>query len=88
MAKFINADSEGASDSSPQESPRCQQEACDLQSCLRKNTYSPERCNDDVRKLYQCCQRMYEETDGKGTSTACPSANVIKHWLKKHSKTL
>lgn len=26
MAKFINADSEGASDSSPQESPRCQQE--------------------------------------------------------------
>lgn len=60
--------------------------ACDLQSCLRKNTYSPERCDDDVRKLYQCCQRMYEETDGKGRSTACPSANVIKRWLKNHPK--
>ncbi|KAF8344703.1 hypothetical protein F5887DRAFT_885910 [Amanita rubescens] len=68
---------QGESDKSP---------ACDLQSCLNKNTYSPERCDDDVRQLYQCCLRMYEETDAKGKSTACPSSNVIKHWIKNHPK--
>ncbi|PFH51103.1 hypothetical protein AMATHDRAFT_143416 [Amanita thiersii Skay4041] len=58
--------------------------ACALQDCLGKNTYSPERCDGYLRNLYLCCQGMYNETDGKGRSTACPMPHVISRWLKDH----
>ncbi|KAM6504047.1 DUF1903 domain containing protein [Amanita muscaria] len=64
--------------------PECQAEACELQACLGKNTYKPELCDAYVRKLYLCCQKMYEETEEKGKSTACPIPNVIERWLKNH----
>ncbi|KAH9935128.1 uncharacterized protein BXZ73DRAFT_45563 [Epithele typhae] len=57
--------------------------ACALQSCLNKNTYAPDRCDDHVRKLYRCCMHMYRETNGKGESTACPMESVVKRWLKR-----
>ena len=60
--------------------------ACALQSCLGKNTYRPEKCDDYVRKLYKCCWEMYERTDGKGESTACPLQNVTRRWLKQHGE--
>ncbi|KAF5374654.1 hypothetical protein D9615_009006 [Tricholomella constricta] len=66
----------------------CQDEACDLQACLTKNTYTPEKCDSHLRKLYECCQRMYDSEGGNGTaskSTACPMPSVVKRWLKDHS---
>ncbi|KAI0363997.1 hypothetical protein BV20DRAFT_1039624 [Pilatotrama ljubarskyi] len=66
----------------------CQSIACALQSCLNKNTYSPEKCDDHVRKLYKCCWNMYKETDGKGESTACPMQNVVRRWLKNHGENV
>ncbi|KLO15149.1 DUF1903-domain-containing protein [Schizopora paradoxa] len=66
----------------------CQDEACALQTCLNRNTYSPEKCDKLVRKLYECCSRMYEETNGKGESTACPQSRVVTRWLKNHSPTV
>ncbi|TBU46650.1 hypothetical protein BD309DRAFT_888056 [Dichomitus squalens] len=68
--------------------PLCQQEACSLQACLKKNTYSPEKCDDYVRKLYRCCWAMYQQTDGKGESTACPLPNVTRRWLENHGESL
>ncbi|EED85289.1 predicted protein, partial [Postia placenta Mad-698-R] len=52
--------------------------ACTLQSCLNKNTYSPEKCDQHLRTLYKCCQSMYKQTEGKGDSSACPMPNVVK----------
>ncbi|TFK97330.1 hypothetical protein BDV98DRAFT_574657 [Pterulicium gracile] len=64
--------------------PGCQAEACALQTCLNKNTYSPDKCNERVKQLYLCCQRFYKETDDKGESTACPMPRVVERWLKDH----
>ncbi|KAI0035991.1 hypothetical protein K488DRAFT_42169, partial [Vararia minispora EC-137] len=58
--------------------------ACSLQDCLSVHTYSPEECQDRMRKLYECCEKMYEETDGNGESTACPMPSVVKRWLEAH----
>ncbi|EPT02479.1 hypothetical protein FOMPIDRAFT_1029304 [Fomitopsis schrenkii] len=59
---------------------------CELQACLNKNTYKPEKCNEQLSKLYQCCQTLYEQTGGKGESTACPMPNVVRRWLKNHGE--
>ena len=60
--------------------------ACSLQACLNKNTYAPEKCDRQLRNLYECCQKMYDSTDGKGESTACPMPNVVKRWFKAHPR--
>ncbi|KAI0330402.1 DUF1903-domain-containing protein [Cubamyces sp. BRFM 1775] len=73
-------------DSSESTDPTCQAQACALQSCLKKNTYTPEKCDDHLRKLYKCCWSMYKETDGRGESTACPMPNVVRRWLKGHGE--
>ncbi|KAH8827697.1 DUF1903-domain-containing protein, partial [Flagelloscypha sp. PMI_526] len=65
-------------------SQSCQAQACDLQSCLNKNAYTPENCEAAMRKLYTCCQSMYEKNGPDAESTACPMNNVVKRWLKAH----
>ncbi|KAF9487971.1 DUF1903-domain-containing protein [Pleurotus eryngii] len=62
----------------------CQTEACDLQSCLGKNTYTPEKCDHHLKRLYLCCQKIYREGGDKAQSTACPQSNVVTRWLKDH----
>ncbi|KAI0067590.1 DUF1903-domain-containing protein, partial [Artomyces pyxidatus] len=68
--------------------PPCQAEACSLQTCISGNTYAPERCEQRMRELYRCCQTMYENTDGKGESTACPMPKVVRRWLSAHPDSL
>ncbi|KAG7452265.1 uncharacterized protein BT62DRAFT_292962 [Guyanagaster necrorhizus] len=58
--------------------------ACKLQACLSKHTYKPENCQCHLRELYKCCQKLYEETEDKGESTACPIPRVVKKWIKDH----
>ncbi|PCH35678.1 hypothetical protein WOLCODRAFT_80608, partial [Wolfiporia cocos MD-104 SS10] len=62
--------------------------ACALQACLNKNTYSPDKCDEHVRKLYKCCQSMYEKSGGQGESTACPMPSVVHRWLKNHEENV
>ncbi|KAJ7167901.1 hypothetical protein C8R46DRAFT_898828, partial [Mycena filopes] len=57
--------------------------ACALQTCLNKNTYQPVKCDEQLRALYMCCQKMYAE-DGKARSTACPMESVVKRWIRDH----
>ncbi|TDL22906.1 DUF1903-domain-containing protein [Rickenella mellea] len=71
----------------PKDNPPCQPEACSLQTCLNKNTYSPDKCDQQLRQLYKCCRGMYEATNGKGESSACPSLSVVYRWLKNHGDT-
>ncbi|KAJ8586440.1 hypothetical protein M405DRAFT_743598, partial [Rhizopogon salebrosus TDB-379] len=59
--------------------------ACALQTCLSANTYSPERCDAHLKRLYQCCFKLYEERDrDTDESTACPMPSVVERWLKNH----
>lgn len=58
--------------------------ACNLQTCLNKNTYSPEKCSKQMRELYTCCAKMYDTTNDQGESTACPMPSVTRRWLKSH----
>ncbi|KAH9975582.1 DUF1903-domain-containing protein [Lactifluus volemus] len=64
--------------------PPCQAEACALQGCLTRNTYSPEKCTENMRNLYRCCQLLYDATGDHGESTACPMPSVVRRWLKVH----
>ncbi|KAE9407109.1 hypothetical protein BT96DRAFT_1014499 [Gymnopus androsaceus JB14] len=68
-----------------QEAPSCQSKACDLQDCLGKNTYNPERCDTVLRQLYECCQQMYQNNP-KSESSACPVPPVVDRWFKDHPK--
>ncbi|KAJ7742284.1 hypothetical protein B0H16DRAFT_1563718 [Mycena metata] len=61
----------------------CQTEACALQTCLNKNTYKQEKCDERLRALYMCCQKMYAENPN-GSSTACPIESVVRRWIKDH----
>ncbi|EIM80743.1 DUF1903-domain-containing protein [Stereum hirsutum FP-91666 SS1] len=67
--------------------PPCQAEACSLQTCLSRNTYNPSKCDSHVRKLYECCQMMYDSTDGKGESTACPIPSAVTRWFRNHPES-
>ncbi|KAH7929529.1 hypothetical protein BV22DRAFT_1002429 [Leucogyrophana mollusca] len=66
--------------------------ACALQSCLSSNTYSPEKCDRHLRKLYLCCSEMYHNQSSPGDgvkttgneSSACPMPSVVGRWLKHH----
>ena len=60
--------------------------ACALQACLNKHTYSPERCEENLRQLYLCCQKMYRENKGV-ESTACPMEKVVERWLKRNAES-
>ncbi|KAF4598977.1 hypothetical protein EYR38_007390 [Pleurotus pulmonarius] len=70
----------------PKKPDPCQPEACDLQSCLGKNTYALEKCDKHLKRLYLCCQNMYREGEDKAQSTACPQSRVVTRWLKDHPK--
>ncbi|KAF7341201.1 DUF1903-domain-containing protein [Mycena venus] len=67
-------------------SEACQAEACALQTCLNKNTYKPEKCDERLRGLYGCCQQMYDNAPegAEPSSTACPIANVVRRWMRDH----
>ncbi|CAF1337536.1 unnamed protein product [Adineta steineri] len=38
-----------------QKSEFCQNFACELQTCLDKHTYNPDKCEKVLNKLKQCC---------------------------------
>ncbi|KAI0001033.1 hypothetical protein BJV77DRAFT_938856, partial [Russula vinacea] len=60
--------------------------ACALQTCLSKNTYSQEKCAENLRNLYECCQALYDAIESRSESTACPAPSVVQAWLKAHSQ--
>ncbi|KAH7877869.1 uncharacterized protein C8R40DRAFT_1067475 [Lentinula edodes] len=66
-------------------SPFCHVESCNLQDCLGKNTYHPEKCDKVLRQLYECCQEMYK-AHPRSESSACPIPSVVDRWMKDHSK--
>lgn len=47
-----------------EDEPPCQGEACSLHACLNKNLYTPDKCDDAVKKLYLCCRAMHKRESG------------------------
>ncbi|KAF9237866.1 hypothetical protein BU15DRAFT_48192, partial [Melanogaster broomeanus] len=58
--------------------------ACALQTCLTRNTYTPDKCDEDLRRLYACCSEMYRREDGNVESTPCPMQSVVERWLQRN----
>lgn len=52
--------------------------ACNLQSCLNKNTYSPDKCDNIARAFYECCLALEKPSE------ACPDKKMCRRWLDKH----
>ncbi|XP_031489745.1 uncharacterized protein LOC116257271 [Nymphaea colorata] len=49
----------------------CKKEACDIQSCLTKNNFIPQRCLQVIQKLQLCCEKC------KYNSTHCASLSDL-----------
>ncbi|KAH9965430.1 hypothetical protein BC827DRAFT_1126381, partial [Russula dissimulans] len=61
--------------------------ACALQACLSKNTYTQEKCAEYMRDLYECCRALYDTTEDRGESSACPMPSVVRRWLRAHPES-
>ncbi|CAM6014833.1 unnamed protein product [Sphagnum compactum] len=55
----------------------CKLEACNIQTCLTKNAFQPERCHDAIWKLQKCCERCEYK------STHCASVSGLLNTFKK-----
>ncbi|XXG74207.1 hypothetical protein AAC387_Pa07g2987 [Persea americana] len=65
----------------------CKKEACDIQSCLTKNNFIPQRCLKVIELLQTCCERC------KYNSTHCASVSgllktSIRQATTRDSKTI
>lgn len=49
----------------------CKQEACDIQSCLKKNNYVEERCTDEIERLKDCCRKWFKKSSDRISSECC-----------------
>ncbi|KAF8256487.1 hypothetical protein EI94DRAFT_1603315, partial [Lactarius quietus] len=58
--------------------------ACALQVCLSKNIYAQDKCAEKMCNLYKCCWALYDATEERGKSSACPMPSVVRQWLKAH----
>ncbi|EXB29026.1 hypothetical protein L484_018443 [Morus notabilis] len=56
----------------------CKKEACDIQACLSKNNFLPQKCVTVIEKLQFCCEKCNYD------STHCASvAGLLKQISKK-----
>ncbi|KAL9246132.1 hypothetical protein vseg_019706 [Gypsophila vaccaria] len=58
----------------------CKKQACDIQSCLSKNSFNSQRCLDVIEKLEKCCDACKYE------STHCASLSGLLNQIKAKSK--
>ncbi|XP_044489424.1 cx9C motif-containing protein 4 [Mangifera indica] len=56
----------------------CKKEACDIQACLTKNNFLPQRCQKVIELLQSCCEKC------KNDSMHCASVSgLLKQIAKK-----
>ena len=59
----------------------CHPQACRIQSCLQKNTFQQDKCENLIDDLYRCCARFYRDgttTQSKGIQPdACPVSKTV-----------
>ncbi|XP_076903416.1 uncharacterized protein LOC143558465 [Bidens hawaiensis] len=55
----------------------CKKEACDIQSCLSKNNFLPQRCIKVIQLLQSCCEQCEYK------STHCGSVSGLLKQINK-----
>ncbi|KAL6010646.1 hypothetical protein ACLOJK_001083 [Asimina triloba] len=55
----------------------CKKQACDIQACLNKNNFDPQRCLNAIELLQSCCEKCEYK------STHCASLSGL---LKTNTK--
>eukprot|EP00250_Pteridium_aquilinum_P012374 c20689_g1_i2 orf=326-520(+) len=61
----------------PKSKEPCSQEACDIQTCIKKNDYVLERCFGVIEALQACCEKCNSK------STHCASVAGLLALKKK-----
>ncbi|CAO2834779.1 uncharacterized protein LOC130809874 [Amaranthus tricolor] len=56
----------------------CKKQACDIQACLSKNNFNPQKCIHVIQKLQNCCELCNYD------STHCASLSGL---LKQYSNS-
>ena len=59
----------------------CKQEACDIQSCLKRNNFQEEKCLDTIDKLKDCCRVWYEQSFKTVQSDCC--SGFVKEFVEE-----
>ncbi|XP_050209280.1 uncharacterized protein LOC126659991 [Mercurialis annua] len=55
----------------------CKKEACDIQACLSKNNFLPQRCVKVIENLQSCCEKC------ENKSTHCGSVSSLLKQIPK-----
>ncbi|XP_042497497.1 cx9C motif-containing protein 4 isoform X2 [Macadamia integrifolia] len=55
----------------------CKKEACDIQACLSKNNFMPQRCRKVIEQLQSCCEKCEYK------STHCASVSGLLKQITK-----
>ncbi|XP_059653552.1 uncharacterized protein LOC132300476 [Cornus florida] len=55
----------------------CKKEACDIQACLSKNNFLPQRCIKVIESLQSCCEKC------ENKSTHCASVSGLLKQMPK-----
>ncbi|EEF33377.1 cx9C motif-containing protein 4 [Ricinus communis] len=55
----------------------CKKEACDIQACLSKNNFLPQRCLKVIENLQSCCEKCEYK------STHCGSVSSLLKQIPK-----
>ncbi|KAG9444108.1 hypothetical protein H6P81_015448 [Aristolochia fimbriata] len=58
----------------------CKKEACDIQACLTKNNFNPQRCLKVIELLQSCCEKC------QYNSTHCASLSGLLKTSPKKEK--
>jgi len=54
--------------------------------CLSKNSYSEEKCKDQVDALYACCNTFYQQQGDKAQTVSCPKASLLRLKMKQRAQ--
>ncbi|KAI3720701.1 hypothetical protein L2E82_31693 [Cichorium intybus] len=70
-AIFIETSSKKSSKMAREIKEPCKKEACDIQACLSKNNFLPQRCIRVIQLLQSCCEQC------ENKSTHCGSVSGL-----------
>nr|CAD1842062.1 unnamed protein product [Ananas comosus var. bracteatus] len=62
----------------------CKKEACDIQACLTKNNFDPQRCLKVIELLQSCCEKCeYKSTHCASLSGLLKTSSKISLFFEK-----
>ena len=53
------------------------------QDCLTSNGYNEAKCQNAIKRLYECCEAFYERYGEEASTVSCPKPNLLKLKMKQ-----